>query len=126
MARGIAASFLGVILMTCAGCGGGDNSEPVQASTAAPTPAVATKHVTIDYYGDSTIWGTVSGHAGQQYANNPPAVLQAELTRRCGFFVTVNNLAVPGTYASQLLYGSSEYGGVPFAKRMAESHADLV
>jgi len=112
--------------MTCAGCGGGgDGSESAQASNPGTT-APPQRTVVVDYYGDSTIWGTVSGHPGQQYTKNPPVVLQAELTRRCGFPVTVNNFAVPGTYASQLLYGSSEYGGLPFAKRMADSHADLV
>ncbi|MCY1271597.1 GDSL-like Lipase/Acylhydrolase family protein [compost metagenome] len=51
-------------------------------------------------------------------------MLQRELTKRCGFTVLVDNRAVPGTYASQLLYGSPEYRGVPFEEFMSISTAD--
>lgn len=84
------------------------------------------KMVLIEYYGDSTVWGTVPGKPGQQYPNPPPTVLQQELSRRCGFTVVVDNKAVPGTYASQLLYGTQEYGGISFQARMAASTAQVV
>lgn len=103
------------------GCGGGEDQATISAP-AHPSP----KSYVIDYYGDSTIWGSMAFHTGTQVQDNPPKILQQELTRRCGFPVAVNNLAVPGTYASQLLYGTSEYGNKPFSVRMAASSANLV
>lgn len=82
--------------------------------------------VRIKYFGDSTIWGTNVDGSGDQYRNNPPRVLERELRARCGLPVVVENDAVPGTFASQLLYGTDEYLKIPFDQRMARSAASLV
>ena len=115
---------LATLSLVLAACGGGGGETP-QPAPQQPAPVVVKTYI-IDYYGDSTIWGLNVDGSHTQYKGNPPAVLQTELTRRCGFQVTVNNLAVPGTYASQLLYGTAEYQNTPFPARMTASKAQLV
>ncbi|MCY1271598.1 GDSL-like Lipase/Acylhydrolase family protein [compost metagenome] len=82
--------------------------------------------VRIKYFGDSTIWGLNVDGSTDQYETNPPRVLEEELRARCGMRVVVENDAVPGTYASQLLYGTAEYLRVPFERRMQRSSAQIV
>ena len=50
MARGITASFLGIVLMTCAGCGGGEGgSTDIKTTTTPPAPTKTAAAVSFDY-----------------------------------------------------------------------------
>ncbi len=121
MARGLIASFLGMFVMACSGCGGGGDG------TAATTQAAATpKPVLIEAYGDSTTEGysVVNGVSGIN-PQNQIVVLQQLLRDRFGSNVSVANNGVGGTEASQLLNGT-DGTHAPWAQVMAQSKAQIV
>lgn len=81
---------------------------PVPAPTPAPTPSPTPAPVTasIDYYGDSTIWGYKSGGGGK-VANPAPTVFAEALPQyHLPTQYTVRNEGVNGSTACQLLSGT--------------------
>jgi hypothetical protein len=85
----------------------GSSSGSVPA-TPAPntTPPAAPTTASIDYYGDSTIWGYASG-VGTQVQNPEPAVFQQSLPQyKLPIQYTVRNEGVSATTACQLLNGT--------------------
>lgn len=113
-----------------AACGGGEDvTETPIAQQHATTPAdtsVAVTPYVIDYYGDSTIWGQDPAGTGIQLTSNPPAVLQSELTSRCGFPVMVRNFGVPSSRIGDALEGNNAFYAQPFADAIKVSTARLV
>ncbi|MDQ9169237.1 SGNH/GDSL hydrolase family protein [Oxalobacteraceae bacterium R-40] len=148
--RAISALVITIILSACGG-GGGGNSEPgagtqtdalasktgkpAKGSSASPVdrpsseiPAEQTDRneplqaLTIDYYGDSTIWGYESG-TGARVATPAPAAFAAALPTPSRH--TVRNEGVNSTDACQLLNGQD--GQHPaWDTQMASSNADIV
>ncbi|WP_162922962.1 MULTISPECIES: SGNH/GDSL hydrolase family protein [Burkholderia] len=114
--------FLGALIASCFGCGGGDGS-----SAYASTPSMQQQRaVLVETYGDSTTDGmTVINGVAVKNPNNQIAILQTLLQQRFGKAVTVSNHGVSGTEASQLLNGTD--GRHPtWTKQMAQSKADVV
>lgn len=114
-----------------AACGGGEGPDAspttAQPSISSPTSTdVATTPYVIDYYGDSTIWGQDPAGTGIQLTSNPPAVLQSELTSRCGFPVMVRNFGVPSSRIGDALEGNNAFYAQPFADAIKVSTARLV
>lgn len=126
--KGMAASFLGALVMACGGCGGGGGSS---ADTAAKTPAeapapVVRKAINIDAEGDSTIHGAqVINGVTSQTPNSAPAVLQADL-RGAGFDVTVQNSGQNGATADSAVEGLSPWYSAPLATRLSTNPAQIV
>lgn len=144
--RVISTLVLSIILSACGGGGGGDTTASTQSnalagnippSTGTPsandTPATETpaeqpgtpkpaQALTIDYYGDSTIWGYGSGSGGR--VNVPaPAAFAAALPNASRH--TVRNEGVNSSDACQLLNGRD--GKHPaWDTQMASSDADVV
>lgn len=83
--------------------------------------------VLIEAYGDSTTLGIscIDHHCGPR-PENAVAFLQNALRSKYGDAVSVTNLGVGGTMATQLDAGNDRRGGVPWAKRMGESRAQVV
>jgi hypothetical protein len=78
--------------------------------------------VTIDYYGDSTVWGYRSG-VGGQVATPAPAAFAAALPTSTHY--VVRNEGVSATTACQLLNGTD--GKHPkWESQLASSNADIV
>lgn len=136
------ASTCVALALSVVACGGGGDSGPattssLPSSTSSQTATAATTTTTtppqsyvIDYYGDSTVWGldpakTTSTNV-VQLAAPPTQVLQAALTQKCGFPVTVNNRAVPGARLLDAVNGTSPYYSTPFATAIASSPANMV
>jgi acyl-CoA thioesterase-1 len=119
MARGVIASFLGMFVMACSGCGGGSGATtPASASMAASTPAAQTVAVHIDAEGDSTMQGIENlspTHANANYITTPnsaPVDLQADLRTQFGNAVTVENHGVAGTTACERVNGTPGYAAL--------------
>jgi lysophospholipase L1-like esterase len=87
-----------------------------------PTAPVATAR-TVDYYGDSTVWGYVSGGGGQVATPAPAAFAQSLAGSSIKY--TVRNEGVSGTTACDLLNGTD--GRHPkWDQQMASSNANYV
>jgi len=110
MTRSVAVSLIGAAILTYAGC-------CIAATSRAPN---AHRSYVIDYYGDSTVLVPVA-----RPDHTAPAVLQSELTRRCGFPVIVNTKAVTTTRAIDALNGTNGYPS-SFTAAMANSKANMV
>ncbi|KVU58814.1 SGNH/GDSL hydrolase family protein [Burkholderia cepacia] len=114
--------FLGMLVVSFSGCGGGDGS-----SAYASTPATQRQQaVLVEAYGDSTTLGaqTIDGVLTTTQ-NSEPTQLQALLQQRFGTSVTVKNEGVGGTQAFQLLSGTD--GKHPEWKvQMEQSKAQVV
>jgi lysophospholipase L1-like esterase len=144
--RVIATLVLSIILCACGGGGGGDSAASTQSNTlagnanptahtpsandapSAETPAEQAstqkpvQALTIDYYGDSTIWGYGSG-SGTRVATPAPATFAAALPNSARH--TVRNEGVNASDACQLLNGHD--GKHPaWDTQMASSNADVV
>ncbi|HEY1997602.1 SGNH/GDSL hydrolase family protein [Paraburkholderia sp.] len=93
----------------------------VKADAATPAP------VLIEAYGDSTTLGITcsGGHCGPQ-AQNAVTFLQDAMHAAHGERVEISNLGVGGTMACQLRDGTDRARGVPWAQRLAASHAQIV
>jgi predicted GH43/DUF377 family glycosyl hydrolase/lysophospholipase L1-like esterase len=128
MARGIIASFLGMLVVACSGCGGGGGSTQ--------TSVKAQDTVLIEEYGDSTTVGCTftRGAAASDacpvadYAiasTTEPAALQAALQQQFGSRVTVVAKGAAGTQLGHLL--NSGHGiTLTWAQQMAQSSAQIV
>lgn len=83
--------------------------------------------VVVEAYGDSTTLGIScsDGHCSPR-PQNAVADLQGELQGAYGERVSVINLGVGGTMAYQLRDGTDRSRGVPWAQRLAASHAQIV
>jgi hypothetical protein len=105
----------------------GTTPAPTSAPTPSPSPspAPAPTSASIDYYGDSTVWGYQSG-SGAQVANPAPAVFAVTLPQyHLATQYTVRNEGVNGTTACQLLDGSD--GKHPaWDTQMSNSNAAIV
>jgi acyl-CoA thioesterase I len=100
-------------------CGGGGSSDP------APTAQAAPKPVLIEEYGDSTTVGLeVSNGVAVLKTVPEPAALQADL-QALSPSVTVSNMGVSATEASQLLNGTDGVHA-PWASQMSASKANIV
>lgn len=101
------------------------------AASVASAPLAAGSHkqtqVLIEAYGDSTTLGIscLDRHCVPR-AQNAVADLQDALRVEYGTRVSVVNLGVGGSMASQLRDGTDRSGGLPWAQRLAASHAQIV
>jgi lysophospholipase L1-like esterase len=110
MLRSFAGSFAAIAFLFCA-----------EGTVAAVSEkAEAQRSYVIDYYGDSTTLVPVD-----QPGHTAPAVLQTELTKRCGFPVTVHSKGVTTTKVTDALNGIHGYPET-FAQAMAHSDANMV
>ena len=100
---------------------------PGTASASQASGGNAQAQVLIEAYGDSTTLGIscLDGHCAP-IAQNAVAVLQDALRAEYGSRVSVVNLGVGGSMASQLRDGTDRPGGLPWAQRLAQSHARIV
>ena len=105
---------------------------PVAFFMAAPGQAQQTHdgaraQVLIEAYGDSTTLGIscIDGHCGPR-PDNAVSYLQEALRQKYGARVTVTNLGVGGTMASQLRDGTEHGRGAPWKDRLAASNAQIV
>lgn len=124
MARGVIASFFGMFVMACSGCGGGGGgSSP--APQAAAQPVV--KQIIIDAEGDSTMLGTeqVNGQYVQT-ANSAPAVLQSLLQKQFGPNVTVENRGSGGSTIADRMNGTPNWYAQPFSTSVKSEPAQIV
>jgi lysophospholipase L1-like esterase len=144
--RVISTLALSIILSACGGGGGGDSAAGTQSTALAgntdpttgtpspsKTPSTETpveqartpkpaQALTIEYYGDSTIWGYGSG-SGARVATPAPAAFAAALPNSSRH--TVRNEGVNSSDACQLLNGRD--GKHPaWDTQMASSNADVV
>ena len=89
--------------------------------------AAGTRQVLIEAYGDSTTLGITcrNGGCGPQ-AENAVTFLQDQLHDAHGERVTVTNLGIGGTMATQLLGGTGRGAGQPWSERIAASRAQIV
>ncbi|MFL9871846.1 SGNH/GDSL hydrolase family protein [Paraburkholderia megapolitana] len=89
--------------------------------------AAGTRQVLIEAYGDSTTLGITcrNGGCGPQ-ADNAVTFLQDQLHDVHGERVSVTNLGVGGTMATQLLSGTGRGAGLQWNERIAASHAQIV
>lgn len=118
--KGIVASLAGMLVMACAGCGGGGSPE----STAQTAPApVAKKVITIDAEGDSTYYGTelINGQTVTTQAN-PPALIQ----QKFGSSATVINSAKGGADVLTALNGVAPRYTDTLATRLTNTGAQIV
>lgn len=123
MARGIIASFLGMFVVACSGCGGGGGS--ATAGTAADV-SMPPKPVLIDAEGDSTIAGLQKVNGTYVItANSAPVQLQAKLQASLGTSVTVENHGIGGTTICQRVNGTAPYTQT-LAQFLATSQAKFV
>lgn len=133
--KGIAASFAGVFLIACTGCGGGGGGSSGEGSAKATsvTPPVSApvqkKPVLIEAYGDSTMAGLTypkgPSFPSEVSADNQPASLQTDLQAQYGTTVSVTNMGVSGTRAPQLVDGSDGVH-LPWIQTIANSQAQIV
>ncbi|MDE1184316.1 GDSL-type esterase/lipase family protein [Paraburkholderia sp.] len=97
---------------------------------ASAASAVSTRSVLIEAYGDSTTLGIscANGHCAP-LPDNAVTALQDRLRdahSADAASISVTNLAVGGTMASQLLDGTDRARGVPWRERMSASSAQIV
>lgn len=130
--KGVAASFLGMLVMACSGCGGGGGgSAPAASSSSAQYPII------IEQYGDSTTVGcTVSPGAkasdacptdGYAVASVTESLaLQEALLSTVGTGITVVNKGVASIAADDLLTGSGRENGQTWEQSMSTSKAQIV
>ncbi|WP_066736548.1 SGNH/GDSL hydrolase family protein [Cupriavidus sp. D384] len=122
--KGLAASFLGLLVMACSGCGGGESADP-----APQQPAVQAQQkpsIVIAAEGDSTIWGQQTIDSSYARSAHPaPAVTQSILREQFGDTVTVSNQGRGGATAREAIVGQPRYD-MPFAQRMATDPARIV
>jgi acyl-CoA thioesterase-1 len=87
----------------------------------------ASAPVLIEAYGDSTTLGIscIDGHCAPR-PDNAVSYLQDALRSQYGARVSVTNLGVGGTMASQLRDGTERGRGVPWKDRLAASNAQIV
>jgi acyl-CoA thioesterase-1 len=94
---------------------------------AASCYANAVEPLLIEAYGDSTTLGiSCINNECRENAGNAVAYLQADLERKFGDSVTVSNLGLGGTMATQLYAGSDRTPVVPWPERMRASRARIV
>ncbi len=96
-------------------------------TTATRSEAAGTQQVLIEAYGDSTTLGITcrNGGCGPQ-PDNAVTFLQDELRDAYGDRVSVTNLGIGGTMATQLRDGSGKRGGQSWSERLAASRAQIV
>ncbi|MGH8778554.1 SGNH/GDSL hydrolase family protein [Paraburkholderia sp.] len=96
-------------------------------ATATPGEAAGAPQVLIEAYGDSTTLGITcrNGGCGPQ-PDNAVTFLQDELRSAYGDRVSVTNLGIGGTMATQLRDGTGKRGGLSWSERLAASHAQIV
>lgn len=123
MARGVIASFLGVFVMACSGCGGGGGAPTAAPSTSA-APAHALRPVVIGAEGDSTMAGGAPGTA-PPVAQPAPAEMQRQLRAMMGNQITVENNAVAGSTTRNDLDGTAP-DMVPLAKKLQTDPSQIV
>lgn len=132
MARGLIASFAGMLVMACSGCGGGGGG--AASSQAAVQVAPQPNPIAIDYEGDSLVTGVQymgPGYSGpdsrgngyRTTANNEPQVVQNLIGSQ---YVTVENHGAPGSRAIDSLDGIQPYYSVPFATRLSTESGRIV
>jgi len=68
------------------------------------------KHISIECYGDSTMWGSTPGHTEKMNDVNPSSSLEQSLNLLYPGQVRVINKAIPGTTIKKLLTGTD--GGI--------------
>lgn len=117
------------LLAACGGSSGSSSSTDQTANTqSAPVSARApAKTVVIDAQGDSTMYGFQTSDNFQkswQTANNPPALLQAQLQAQFGTVVTVINNGVPGATLGERMDGLA--GVTSYAQQIAAQTAQVV
>ena len=140
------AVFISVLLSACGGGGGGPANEAgtltgVEAAEQTTAPAVpdSTKPTTsssdpasipleegittIEYHGDSTVWGYRSG-SGARVATPAPAAFAAALPSPSRY--VVRNKGVNSADACELLSGGNARYAQSWETSMAESDADVV
>lgn len=89
--------------------------------------ANAAEPLLIEAYGDSTTLGiSCNNNECRENKGNAVAFLQDELRAKFGDGVTVSNLGVGGTVATQLYAGTDRNPVVPWPERMKMSRARIV
>jgi lysophospholipase L1-like esterase len=120
----VIAAGISIILSACGG-GGGGSSATTQNQIQQPTLATPNT-IIIEEYGDSTTAGLQIFNGVMSYTpNSEPVVLQRLLQQQFGSNVTLSNLGVSGTQASNLLDGSHGFA-LPWDQQMAASKAGIV
>lgn len=126
---------LTIVLSTAmlAACGGGGSSSPTastgtaqnasNASQAIPTTAASNVTQVIEYYGDSTIWGMMTGTESVRVARPAPDVFAGQLPAAARY--EVRNEGVSRTTACQLLNGTDGQH-LPWVDQMRASAAKFV
>lgn len=80
--------------------------------------------VSIDVFGDSTMWGATPGNLGTQDVNNPPNTLKKTLLN-LGYNTTVNNKAISGSTLDQMIKGT-DGSGQTFEQRISASSSKVI
>jgi len=89
--------------------------------------ALAAEPLLIEAYGDSTTLGvSCIDHQCGPRPENAVAYLQDALRAKYGDNVSVTNLGVGGTMATQLNAGNDRRGGIPWEQRLSQSRAQVV
>jgi acyl-CoA thioesterase-1 len=88
---------------------------------------LAAEPVLIEAYGDSTTLGiSCIDHTCGPRPENAVTYLQDALRAKYGDHVSVTNLGVGGTTATQLNAGNDRRGGIPWEQRLSQSRARVV
>lgn len=120
--------LLTLVLSACGGGGGGSTDTApntnAQSSGGASTQLLASSGQTIDYYGDSTIWGLKSGTTNTQVATPAPTAFAQALAGTAQH--TINNKGVNGSTACDLWNGNTGLGMNNWTTEMASSKATVV
>ncbi|CAB3779434.1 hypothetical protein LMG28688_00841 [Paraburkholderia caffeinitolerans] len=131
MARGAIASFLGMLVLACSGCGGGGGS-PTQSAltTAATQPDKAPKTLIIMLDGDSTNLGfnpTEVPQIPNQIPNNPAVLMQRDMDAAFGAGrVTIVDKTASGSTLANDISGQNYAGKGTLAERLATVKPDIV
>lgn len=80
--------------------------------------------VSVDVFGDSTMWGATPGNLGTQDVNNPPNTLKKTLLS-LGYNTTVNNKAISGSTLDQMIKGT-DGSGQTFEQRVSASSSKVI
>lgn len=112
MARGVFASFLGMFVMACSGCGGGGGGGTSSTAAQAASQSAPTQ-VIINAQGDSTMWSATRLSDGTIARTNPQVtqMMQANLQQALGsgYTVTVINSGVQRAQACMRINGTGVY-----------------
>lgn len=114
-------------VLALAACGGGGAAPAAPAPSEVPVQRAATP-ITVDAYGDSTMYGSTLGMPPPTSQNpvNEPVVAQGLLNGALGGGVTVVNNGVPGSFLMAVLNGGNAYYAESLPVRLSKSPARVV